>query len=71
MVKRLMEAYPTLDQMMAETILWDYKEKERQGVAHLEEAEPLQRFETETPEIGAANMSVSDPPAGTSSAAAS
>ena len=66
LVKRLMLEYPTLDQLMAETIVWDYFRKEERGVPHLHEAECCDKLpSTEAPEVTGGWFLISDPPPGT------
>lgn len=42
LVRRLMEMYPRLDQLMAESIVWDYQKKKLTGSKWVEDAIPYQ-----------------------------
>ena len=66
LVKRLMAEYPLIDQLMAETIVWDYFRKKEAGVAHLDEAEAFAKApscKAEAPTGGW--CMINDPPPGT------
>ena len=65
LVKRLMAEYPLIDQLMAETIVWDYFRKKEAGVAHLDEAEAFAKAPCPTPEPTGGWCMINDPPPGT------